>query len=103
MNYTIDEIYVLVGKDDKTAGLTFKYDSEAFKTYGSFITAVFVYTQYEREDMDKLIQSEPYSHYGRIKAKYLGTEMVEEKVAQLLREGIYSEDIAEMLYFRASE
>jgi len=36
MNYTIEEIYLLVGKDDKTAGLTFKYGSDAFKKYGSF-------------------------------------------------------------------
>lgn len=99
MNYTIEEIYCLVGKEDKTAGLTFKYKSEAFEKYGSFITVVFIYTQYEREEMDNLIQIEPFSKDGRVKAKYLGTDLTPEKVELLLTEGIYSGDIAEILYF----
>lgn len=101
MNYTIEEIYCLVGKEDKTVGLTFKYKSEAFEKYGSFITVIFIYTQYEREEMDNLIQVEPFSKDGRIKAKYLGTDLIPEKVELLLTEGIYSGDIAEILYFNA--
>lgn len=101
MNYTIEEIYLLVGKDDKTAGLTFKYDSDAFKKYGSFITVVFLYTQYEREEMDKMVLIEPFSNHRRIKAKYLNSELSKDKVELLLTEGIYSEDIAEILYFNA--
>ena len=49
MDYILEEIYCLVGKDDKTAGLTFKYGSDSFNTDGSFITVVFLYTQDERE------------------------------------------------------
>lgn len=103
MNYTIEEIYLLVGKDDKTAGLTFKYGSDAFKKYGSFITVVFLYTQYEREEMDKMVLIEPFSNHRRIKAKYLNSELSKEKVELLLTEGIYSEDIAEILYFNAPQ
>lgn len=101
MNYTIEEIYLLVGKEDKTAGLTFKYGSDAFNKYGSFITVVFLYTQYEREEMDKMVLIEPFSNHGRIKAKYLNSELSKDKVELLLTEGIYSEDIAEILYFNA--
>lgn len=102
MNYTIEEIYCLVGKEDKTAGLTFKYESEAYPLYGSFITVVFVYNQYEREEMDRLVQTSPFRMGGRVKAKYLGTELSLEKVATLLNEGIYSGDIAELLYNQSS-
>ncbi len=101
MNYTIEEIYCLVGKDDKTSGLTFQYESEAYKLYGSFITVVFVYTQYEREEMDKMVQTTPFSKDGRLRAKYLGTELPQDKVEKLLNEGIYSGDIAEILYYTA--
>lgn len=97
MNYTIEEIYALVGKDDKKAGLTFKYESEAYNLYGSFITVVFVYTQCEREEMDIFIQATPFNKDGRIKAKYLGTELASDKVGRLLNEGIYSGDISEIL------
>lgn len=101
MNYTIEEIYCLVGKDDKTSGLTFKFESEAYNLYGSFITVVFVYTQYEREEMDILVQTTPFSKSGRIKAKYLGAELPPDKVDRLLNEGIYSGDIAEILFYNA--
>ncbi len=101
MNYTIEDIYCLVGKDDKTAGLTFKHESEASNLYGSFITVVFVYTQYEREEMDTLVQATPFSKYGRIKAKYFGTELAPDKVERLLIEGVYSYDIAEIFYYAA--
>jgi hypothetical protein len=98
MNYTIEEIYCLVGKEDKTAGLTFKYESEAYNLYGSFISVVFLYNQYEREQMEHLVQVIPFTQKGRIKAKYLGIELTSDKVDKLLNEGIYSGDIAEILY-----
>lgn len=101
MNYSLEEIYCLVGKEDKTAGLTFKNKSEAFENYGSFITVVFIYTQNEREEMDKLIKVTPFSKEGRVKAKYLGTDLSSEKIKLLLNEGINSGDIAEILYFNA--
>jgi len=101
MNYTIEEIYCLVGRDDKTAGLTFKYDSDGYKIFGSFITVLFLYSQKEREKMDKLIQTEPFSNSGWIRAKFLGTKLDDEKVELLQKKGIFSEDIAEILYFNS--
>ena len=101
MDYTIEEIYALVGKEDKTAGLTFNYDSEAYNTFGQFITVVFLYTQKEREEMDKLIQNETWTNHGYVRAKFLGLDLEKEKVAFLSEKGINSEDIAEILYFKA--
>jgi hypothetical protein len=102
MNYTIEEIYCLVGKEDKTAGLTFKYESEAYNLYGSFISVVFIYNQYEREQMEHLVQVIPFTQKGIIKAKYLEIELTSDKVDRLLNEGIYSGDIAEILYNQSS-
>ncbi|MDV7187722.1 hypothetical protein R3X25_10555 [Lutibacter sp. TH_r2] len=103
MDYTLEEIYCLVGKEDKTAGLTFKYESDSYKKYGSFITVVFLYTQEEREEMDKLIQNEPYCHKGYIRAKNLSRDLEEKEIQVLLTTGINSEDIAEILYFKVSQ
>jgi hypothetical protein len=101
MNYTIEEIYCLVGRDDKTAGLTFKYNSEGYKMFGSFITVVFLYSQKERENMDELIQTEPFSNSGWVRAKFLGTKLEDKKLEFLEKKGIFSEDIAEILYLNA--
>ncbi|MES2655008.1 MAG: hypothetical protein V4620_05425 [Bacteroidota bacterium] len=101
-NYTIEKIYLLVGKDDKICLLTFKHDSDAYKKYGHYITVVFLYTQREREEMDKLVLNEPFSNHGRIKVDYLNSELSKDKVDLLLNEGIYSEDIADISYYDAS-
>ena len=101
MDYTVEEIYALVGKEDKTAGLTFKYDSEAYNTFGNFITVLFLYTQKEREEMDKLVQNENWTNHGYVRAKFLGLDLEKEKVTSLNDKGIYSKDIAEILYFKA--
>lgn len=101
MDYTIEEIYALVGKEDKTAGLTFKFDSEAYNIFGQFITVVFLYTQKEREEMDKLIQNEPWSNHGYVRVKFLGSDLEKDKVTLLSEKGINSADISELLYFKA--
>ncbi len=101
MDYTIEEIYALVGKEDKTAGLTFKYGSEAYNTFGQFITVLFLYTQKEREEMDKLIKNETWTNHGYIRAKFLGRDLDKGKVALLSEKGINSIDITEILYFKA--
>lgn len=99
MDYTTEEIYVLVGKDDKTATLTFKYQSESQKLYGDFITVVFIYTQKERELLDEKIKELPFKNTGFIKARYLGRDLGENKKERLIQIGVDSQDIAEILYF----
>jgi hypothetical protein len=98
MKYTLEEIYCLVGKDDKTASLSLNQSSEAFNEYGSFITVVFIYTQKEREKMDLKIKATPFSCSGKVRAKYLGIDLEDEKVNKLKVEGIDSNDILEINY-----
>lgn len=101
IDYTLEEIYQLVGKEDKTAGLTFKFGSESFNKYGQFITVVFIYTQKEREKMDKLIQNKVWTTHGNVSAKYFGLELPDDKITLLKDEGVNSKDILEISYFRA--
>lgn len=101
MDYTIEEIYAIVGKEDKTTGLTFKYNSEAFNTFGSFITVFILYTQKDREEMDELIQNEHWVNHGYVKARFLGRDLEKEKITLLREKGIYSQDISEIHYYNA--
>ena len=101
VDYTIEEIYCLVGKEDHVAVLTFKHESDAFAKYGSSITVVFVYTQSEREEMDRLIQVEKFSKKGWVKAKSLDSNLEQSKADLLLSEGVYSEDIAEIFFLNS--
>jgi hypothetical protein len=101
MKYTLEEIYLLVGKEDKTAGITLRKDSDAYSSYGDFITVEFIYTQYEREELDSKIQIEPFDSRGYLRAKYLGSDLSDEKIQKLYKEGIHSDDIVEILYYQA--
>ena len=102
MEYTLEEIYALVGKEDKTAGLTLKYGSEAHNTYGQFVTVVFLYSQKEREHLDQIINEKPWKNHGYVKARYLGLDLLEDNVTILNEKGINSKDITEILYFQAA-
>lgn len=99
MDYTLEEIYALVGKDDRTSGLTFKFDSNSYNEYGRFITVEFIYTQKERDELDKVIEKTPYSKTGLIKARYLGTDLPKDKIEKLRNDGILSSDILNIQYY----
>lgn len=103
MNYTLEEIYILVGREDKVAGLSLKPGTESFEKYGAFITVLFIYTQTEREEMDALIQKEPFNKTGKIKSKYLGRDIPKDRINELLIDGINSNDISEILYLTAGK
>ncbi|MFZ1784295.1 MAG: hypothetical protein WAU23_03770 [Ferruginibacter sp.] len=101
MNYTLEEIYALAGKDDKTALVTFKSGSDANKEYGEYLTLLFIYTQDEREDLDEKIKSPSYTSSGYAKARYLGFDLEPEKVDKLKTDGINSDDISLIQYYNA--
>lgn len=99
MDYTFEEIYYLVGREDKTSTLFFKNGSPSFKNYSEYITVLFIYTQAEREEMDKKIQIKPFSLTGYLKVKPLGLELSREIKEKIDKEGINSEDIAKIIYY----
>lgn len=99
MDYTLEEIYLLVGREDKTASVWFKYGSESYAIYGSYVTVLFEYTQKERESLDRLVTKEPFEGKGYIKARFLGMDINQELIDRIKKEGINSEDISSIQYF----
>lgn len=100
MNYSIELIYQLVGKEDKTANVDFIYGSDSYQKYGSYIGVLFLYTQKEREVFDELLAKGGSFQSGYTKAKYLGRKLSKELVSELETKGLNSLDIADIMYFR---
>jgi hypothetical protein len=100
MNYSEEEIYSLVGKQDKTATVIFKTGCESFKLYSHHVTVLFLYTQYEREELDKRIESSDSKTSALIKIKHLTSQLDGDKIRQLENTGINTDDIASILYFK---
>lgn len=103
MNYTLEKIYVLVGREDKTATIIFKHESESYKIYGKDVTVLFNYTQKERIALDELTKSAHSEKQGFIKATYLAGNLSIEKIEILKTIGINSEDISEIIHFNHSK
>ncbi|MCX6233903.1 MAG: hypothetical protein NT175_04150 [Bacteroidetes bacterium] len=94
MSYSHEEIYALIGRDDKVAVLTFHEDSEGYKMFGKDLTVVFLYNQYEREQFEeKFRANSDESTHGKIKAQYLGYDIPVEAAEYIRKEGINSTDI----------
>lgn len=98
MSYTNDEIYRLVGRDDKVAILTLNSDSVSHEIYGDSITAVFYYNKPEREKREDNFKNNINEETFLIeKVIYLGIDLSKEKVDKLFKEGIGSSEIENIL------
>ncbi|MPM00721.1 hypothetical protein SDC9_46951 [bioreactor metagenome] len=93
LDYSIEDIYSHVGIYDKVVCINFKRESDAYKKYGSYIIGVFVYTQREREALDKKIKNKQKS-FGVIKVEYIGNELSQQLVDELRNEGVNSTEIS---------
>ena len=103
MEYTVERIYELVGKNDYVANITFRKDSNGYQKYGDMITIQLIYTQFEREKLDERVkQGAPYVH-GKIKAKDLIYQLTEEQNKELQHEGINTHDIIDIMYLPSTQ
>lgn len=94
MNYTTDQIYALVGRDDKVAVITFFPNSDAYEIYGESLTAVFEYNQKDREDYERRFQDGiDEEKSGKVKLRYLGFDLAKDKIEMIKSTGINSSDI----------
>ncbi len=91
--YFIENIYELVGREDRVATVSFFPDSESFKLYGYQITVVFLYSQKDRFLLDESIKDKKTETPAYVKAKYLGFKLPEDSVNHLKDHGINTEDI----------
>lgn len=100
MNYSEEEVYSLVGRQDKTATVIFKSDSDSFKLYGPHVTVLFLYTQYEREELDNRIKNPDSKNSAIITVRHLTSQLDDDKIRRLENIGIKTDDIASILYFK---
>lgn len=103
MNYSEEVVYQLVGKQDKTANVSFKSESESYNLYGSHVTVLFLYNQYEREELDERVKNPDNRTAVKIKVRHLTSSLDKEKILQLETDGINTEDISSILYFKHDE
>jgi hypothetical protein len=102
MDYSEEEVYALVGRQDKTATVIFKIDTDSYELYGSHVTVLFLYTQYEREELDERIKNSPQANTpGIIQVRHLTSQLDKEKIEQLEGDGIKTNHIASILYFKS--
>lgn len=103
MDYSEEEIYLLVGKQDKTANVTFKTESESYNLYGPHVTVLFLYNQFEREELDERVKNPDNRTAGKIKVRHLTSSLDKEKILRLETDGINTEDISSIFYFKHDE
>ncbi len=99
MNYKLEDIYLLVGREDKVAGITFIENSDAYNMYGKNVTVVFLYTERERFDLDNKILKKTYSSEGNLKIRYLIGRQTEEQIIRMESEGFSSKDISYIIHY----
>ncbi|MFC0513166.1 hypothetical protein ACFFGT_03105 [Mucilaginibacter angelicae] len=98
--YAIEEIYDLVGRDDRTASVTFIPGTASYQKFGAYVTVTFLYTQDEREKMDELAKQQG-AHSGKVRAEYLVGDLTPELIKELQTTGIDADDILDIAYFHA--
>lgn len=97
--FTQEEIYEYAGAKDCVATLTLSQESA--KVFGQSLTVVFVYYQKDRMALEK--DRMALNNITNVKARELLGELDETLYAQLLKDGISTKDIVEMLVGPASE
>ena len=91
--FTQEEIYAYAGAKDCVATLTLSQKSA--KVYGETLTVAFVYYQKERIALEK--DKTALNDISNVKAKELLGELDSSLHAQLLKDGVPTKDIVEML------
>lgn len=97
--FTQKEIYEYAGAKESVATLTLSQESA--KVFGESLTVVFVYYQKDRMALEK--DRMALNDISNVKAKELLGELDETLYAQLLKDGIPTKDIIEMLVGPASD
>lgn len=93
--FTHGQIYSYAGANDYVTTLTLKEGSESAGKYGSELTVLFEYTLKERTTLEK--DNTAFDDAGVVKAKELLNNISIESQELLIKEGLYTKDIIEML------
>jgi hypothetical protein len=94
MEYSVEDIYKFIGRDDKVALFTFHPDSEAYNSYGYSLTVSIIYGVKEREGLEAQYKEKSSTKtFGYVKVKPLVEKLNEEQTNALKEQGIFSRDI----------
>jgi len=96
--FSIEELFSMVGQYDKFVGIDFHLNSESTKKFGNNIMGVLIYNRREREDLNKVLNSDNITRtngYVRIKPSEL-TKLSAEQRDELIKTGFLSGDVFEI-------
>lgn len=93
--FTQEQIYEFAGVNDYTANITLQPGSDSAKTFGNELTVIFVYTVKERNALRA--DRKALNAVANVKAKELLFAISPELRERLLKDGIPTRDIIDML------
>lgn len=96
MIYSLESIFHHYGQFDAFVELTFRSDSEAYKTFGRILLGTFYYTQDERKSMQKATHEQPFKPtdgYIKFIPSDVPKELSPELKEGLDKKGILNSDI----------
>ncbi|MGV3460256.1 MAG: hypothetical protein ACO1N9_07360 [Flavobacterium sp.] len=101
--YTKENIYKNTGQFDKIVSVSFRFNSESYNKYGSYIVGKFFYTPNERAEIQKVIDDPNHAQtHGLIKFIVSPSPEVSPENKEYLKlDGLNSSDIVEILGFNA--
>lgn len=101
MNFSYEELYFNFGQFDTFVTLTFDYNSDEFKRFGTTLMGEFLYTQKEREELEQLKGQELVNRSDK-KVKFRPSELEkisEDELISLDKDGIQASSINVVSYF----
>lgn len=101
MNFSYEEIYFNFGQFDTFVTLTFDYNSDEFRRFGSTLMGEFIYTLKEREDLEQLRGQELVIRSDK-KVKFRPSELEkisEDELISLDKDGIQVSSIKVVSFF----
>ena len=102
--YSKENIYKNTGQFDRVVSVSFRFNSDSYRKYGSYIVGKFYYTPSERSEIQRIIENPNHENtHGLI--KFIASDspkLSTENKDYLKFDGLESSDIVEVLGFNTS-
>ncbi|KIA90935.1 hypothetical protein OC25_23845 [Pedobacter kyungheensis] len=101
MNFSYEELYHMYGQYDTLITITFQYNSEAYKIFGSTLMGDIIYTEDERNELEGLLKENPVPRTDR-KIRVLPSSVIkitQEQYERAERYGFLASDIYEIMSY----
>jgi len=101
MNFSYEELYYMYGQYDTLITITFHYDSDSYKIFGSTLMGDIIYTEEERNELEALLKEQSVPRTEK-KIRLLPSTVVKltaEQFEQAERYGFLCSDIYEIMAY----